>query len=406
MKDAYGEEGSVKITLTILKKMNLNDLAVKLEERPQTQTPPSPVPMKNDESMPDPLTFKQNCNKNPVWSLSQKVSIMAVNALELLCETLDELETADLKRFRTYLSERTVEELKPIPKGNLEDKCATDVASIMKDAYEGEGSVKMTLTILRKMNLNDLADKLQERAESAERDDAILQEVIAKHKKWMIEKFGEIHECIEDKKNKTLLRKIYTELYITEGESEGVNTQHEQEIQQYMNSGKELSPAQCSTLAYIILVSEDALDEFDLIKYKTTSEGRKRLLIVLKACRKARLVGFDLREDSCEVLTSALQSENSLLKELDLSSNPLRDSGVRLLSVGLKHTNCRLERLRLCDCKITHNSCEIVASVLQSTNSLIKLDLGENDLGDSGVKFLLKALCSPHCKLQTLSGGS
>ncbi|KAG5277969.1 hypothetical protein AALO_G00093400 [Alosa alosa] len=175
-----------------------------------------------------------------------------------------------------------------------------------------------------------------------------------------------------------------------------------QEIEQYMNSGEELSPTQCSRLAYMLLVSEETLDEFDLAKYKTTSDGRKRLLVLLSACRKARLVGCDLREDSCEVLTSAFQSDNSQLKELDLSSNPLRDSGVRLLSVGLKHTNCRLETLRLADCKLTHTSCKTVASILQSPNSLLDLDLSNNDLGDSGVQLLFTAMSSPNCKLQTL----
>ncbi|XP_062393576.1 NACHT, LRR and PYD domains-containing protein 12-like isoform X2 [Sardina pilchardus] len=179
------------------------------------------------------------------------------------------------------------------------------------------------------------------------------------------------------------------------------NTLH-QEIQQYIDSGANLSPTQCSQLAYMLLVSEETLDEFDLAKYKTSSEGRERLLIVLKSCRKALLAGCDLQKDSCEVIASGLQSENSRLKELDLSSNPLEDSGVRLLSVGLKHTNCKLETLRLANCNITHNSCEIVASVLQSTNSLIKLDFGENDLGDSGVAHLSKGLSSPLCNLQTL----
>ncbi|XP_062393572.1 NACHT, LRR and PYD domains-containing protein 12-like [Sardina pilchardus] len=816
---------------------------------------------------------------------------MAENILDLLFRTLDELEEADLKRFKSHLSERTLEVFKPIPKGKLEKCDATDIASKMKEAYGEEGSVKMTRTILRKMNLNDLADQLGESdvAVSGKQADAILQEVKEKHKKWMIEKFCEIHECLEDGKNKTFLNKIYTELYITEGESEGVNTQHEihrieaqsksqkadkdkincndifkcpmehkkiravmttgiagigksvcvqklildwaegrahqdvdfifalpfrqlnlkqnklytllklllvfhrgldeevicpkmfrelkvlfifdgldesklslnveddiddpletasvdvlitnlikgnllpnaliwitsrpaavkrilpkhidrwtevqgfndqqkdeyfkkkienpeeadiaiahikrskslyimchipvfcwilatvllkmsnltstsdypqtlteiyihflltetrrkgqkydkgferddkkrlksnkepilklsklayeellkgnilfyednltecsineedialysgmcsefftsecavdqhkvycfvhlsiqeflaalftfhsfvtkntealrqfgsresekcqakgdsrdpsklslaeflgtaidksmqnkdghldlflrfllgislesnqrllqgllahiesssdshkktaqyirrilsedkkvperclnlilclsemkdntlhQEIQQYIDSGAKLSPTQCSQLAYMLLVSEETLDEFDLAKYKTSSEGRERLLIVLKSCRKALLAGCYLQKDSYEVIASGLQSENCLLKELDLSSNPLEDSGVRLLSVGLKHTNCKLETLRLANCNITHNSCEIVASVLQSTNSLIKLDLGENDLGDSGVALLSKGLSSPLCNLQTL----
>ncbi|XP_062390152.1 NACHT, LRR and PYD domains-containing protein 12-like [Sardina pilchardus] len=177
----------------------------------------------------------------------------------------------------------------------------------------------------------------------------------------------------------------------------------QQEIQQYMNSGKELSPAQCSTLAYIILVSEDALDEFDLIKYKTTTEGRRRLLVVLRICRRARLVGWGIGEDSCGVLTSALQSENKLLKKLDLTGNPLGNSGVNVLSTGLRHANCRVETLRLADCTLTSNACKPLATVLQSDNSHLKeLDLTNNDLKDSGGKELCVALGHKNCKLEVL----
>ena len=57
---------------------------------------------------------------------------------------------------------------------------------------------------------------------------------------------------------------------------------------------------------------------------------------------------------------------------------------------------------RLKGCKLTHESCKVVASFLKSTNSLLELDLSHNVLRDSGVHLLSKGLSSPHCKLQTL----
>ena len=59
-----------------------------------------------------------------------------------------------------------------------------------------------------------------------------------------------------------------------------------------------------------------------------------------------RLNFCDLSEDCCEALASALSSNSSSLRELDLSSNELEDSGVELLSAGLGSPHCTLETLR------------------------------------------------------------
>ncbi|KTG04408.1 hypothetical protein cypCar_00015564 [Cyprinus carpio] len=61
---------------------------------------------------------------------------------------------------------------------------------------------------------------------------------------------------------------------------------------------------------------------------------------------KTWLCGCNLTAQSCENVSSALQSSNSVLRELDLSNNDLQDPGVKLLSDGLKNPNCQLEILR------------------------------------------------------------
>ncbi|KAG5277596.1 hypothetical protein AALO_G00089210, partial [Alosa alosa] len=58
-------------------------------------------------------------------------------------------------------------------------------------------------------------------------DDHVLTRVLMTHKASMKQRFESICEGIVRSGTQTLLNKIYTELYITEGESEGVNNEHE-----------------------------------------------------------------------------------------------------------------------------------------------------------------------------------
>ncbi|KAM6971111.1 protein NLRC3-like isoform 2-T2 [Tautogolabrus adspersus] len=181
-----------------------------------------------------------------------------------------------------------------------------------------------------------------------------------------------------------------------------------QEIQEFLKSEnrseKELSEIHCSALAYMLQMSEEVLDELDLKKYKTSDQGRWRLIPAVRNCRKAELSHCRLSETHCDVVASALKSNPSHLRELDLSENTnLQDSGVKLLCEGLQSPNCRLETLRLSNCSLSEISCSSLASALKSNPShLRQLDLSHHNLQDSGVKLLCDYLQSPNCRLETL----
>uniref|UniRef100_A0A3B5BKM0 NACHT LRR and PYD domain-containing protein n=1 Tax=Stegastes partitus TaxID=144197 RepID=A0A3B5BKM0_9TELE len=143
-----------------------------------------------------------------------------------------------------------------------------------------------------------------------------------------------------------------------------------QEIQEFLKSEnrseKKLSEIHCSALAYMLQMSEEVLDELDI---------------------------------SCDSLSSTLKSNPSHLKHLDLSNNKeLKDSGVKHLCGFLENPHCNLETLSLSDIELLESHCEVVASALKSNPSHLKhLELSDNkELKDSGVKHLCGFLENPH----------
>uniref|UniRef100_A0A674NMT4 NACHT domain-containing protein n=1 Tax=Takifugu rubripes TaxID=31033 RepID=A0A674NMT4_TAKRU len=181
-----------------------------------------------------------------------------------------------------------------------------------------------------------------------------------------------------------------------------------QEIQEFLKSEKkserELSEIHCSALAYLLQMSEEVLDELNLQQYKTSDEGRHRLIPAVRNCRKVVLSDSFLSTSDWEVVASAMTSNPSHLRELDLRWNQsLTDAGVKLLSSAMMHPNCRLETLRLRRCGLSEISCGSLASALRSNPSHLRvLDLSWNPLEDSAVKLLCGFLQDPLCELETL----
>ncbi|KAM9426504.1 NACHT, LRR and PYD domains-containing protein 3-like [Pholidichthys leucotaenia] len=176
-----------------------------------------------------------------------------------------------------------------------------------------------------------------------------------------------------------------------------------EEIQSYFNSGSlnktKLSPSQWATLVFVLLTSEEELRVFELSNYTRSEEVLLRMMPVIKAARIADLNACNLTLTCCENLANGISS--SQIRELDLSNNNLTDPGVMKLCGGLKDS--KLVSLRLKSCNLTQYSCDVLASVMSSNSSHIKiLDLSDNEFWDTGVKKLTNGLQSLHCKLEVL----
>ncbi|XDV46998.1 hypothetical protein PO909_016763 [Leuciscus waleckii] len=181
-----------------------------------------------------------------------------------------------------------------------------------------------------------------------------------------------------------------------------------EEIQQYLKSGTiseaTLSSSQWSAVVFVLLTSEKSLEKFDINTFVGENNKAEKLQVLQKLLPviKVHLSDCGVTEKDCSALTSVLISNPSQLRELDLDNRKLRDPGVKLLSVVLEDPDCKLEKLWLSYCGVTDEGCSALASALRSNPSHLRdLNLSWNKLGDS--VHLLSALREdPHCKLEKL----
>uniref|UniRef100_A0A8D2B0Q0 NACHT, LRR and PYD domains-containing protein 3 n=1 Tax=Sciurus vulgaris TaxID=55149 RepID=A0A8D2B0Q0_SCIVU len=156
---------------------------------------------------------------------------------------------------------------------------------------------------------------------------------------------------------------------------------------------------------FSVLSSSRCLMELDLSDNTLGDPGMRVLCETLQqpGCNIQRLwLGRCGLSHLCCFDISLVLSSNQKLVELDLSDNALGDFGVRLLGVGLKHLLCRLQKLWLVSCCLTSACCQDLAAVLSASRSLTRLYIGENALGDAGMRILCETAKHPQCSLQKL----
>ncbi|XP_031677159.1 NLR family CARD domain-containing protein 3-like isoform X1 [Oncorhynchus kisutch] len=197
------------------------------QERPASPVP-SCVSMKSDQSMKKPISFREGDfsteqrnqqERSESEILSGQSSQSHQTDLASIFSTLEEnimtFVKNELKMFKRILSPELPEGFESQKQG----KKVVDPEDEKQESSAREGALKITLHILRKMNQKELADTL-EKYELA----VICQRELKSNLK---KKFQCVFEGIAKQGNPTLLNKIYTELYITEGGTGEVNNEHE-----------------------------------------------------------------------------------------------------------------------------------------------------------------------------------
>ncbi|XP_063145292.1 NACHT, LRR and PYD domains-containing protein 12-like isoform X2 [Candoia aspera] len=170
---------------------------------------------------------------------------------------------------------------------------------------------------------------------------------------------------------------------------------------------------------------------------KSSSEHLAEVLRERQTLRELALSPCEIREDAMELLCEGLKHPSCKVEKLELSMGFLTESSYRhlgkvlrgsqrltevdlthfardveafeMLCEGLKHPECKLEKLklRLCCKSMTVSGYKHFAEVLRENSRLRELDLIQFDRDDRALEMFCEGLKHPKCRLEKIrfSGG-
>ncbi|XP_078057471.1 NACHT, LRR and PYD domains-containing protein 3-like isoform X2 [Mustelus asterias] len=244
---------------------------------------------------------------------------------------------------------------------------------------------------------------------------------------WVKEKVeGQIGDTETETGKRKLLNTVH---YLFESQNKILARNTVGSVETFSFSGLRLTPIDFAVLSYVIGLC-DTIKHLELQNCDIRCEGLQRLGYILHKCQELSLSNNNLEDsgvkrlsaalrnpdckiqklqleknaltDSCAADLSSALSTSPSLRDLNLGENALGDSGVKLLSAALRNPNCKIQKLSLHSNSLTDSCANDLASALTTNQSLIDLNLGDNKLGNLGVNRLSMALKKLECKIQKL----
>ncbi|XP_053199945.1 NACHT, LRR and PYD domains-containing protein 12-like isoform X3 [Scomber japonicus] len=175
---------------------------------------------------------------------------------EELLNILLNLKEDDFNQFKWFLEQDDIlEGFKGIPVAHLENAARTQTVDLMVQKHQDHGALQLTKKVLENIGRNDLVQRLQNFQPEPKADS--WHKVLGNYDFILTRKCQQVTDGTDVSGKKTLLKKIYTKVYITEVQSEEDNAQHE--VRQLETVSKTLhdTPIECHDIFNVLPGQEE-----------------------------------------------------------------------------------------------------------------------------------------------------